>query len=342
MIEEVLTFQNLYDSATRCSKNVKWKKSTAHYLLNQLKETLKLYTDLRDGNYRERRHKQFKVYEPKERDVLSISFRDRVYQRTLNDLGLDPIMTKSFIYDNCACQKGKGTDFARGRLKEHLHRFYREHKTNEGFLIHIDIKKYYPSMSHKVAEALLAEKLPEDILSHVKSMLKMYTGDTGYFAGSQLIQILGISMLDKLDHYIKEQLHVKHYVRYMDDLILIVKENPETYLKAIEVKLNEIEFKLNKEKTKIVPLHRGDTFLGFNFSLGRTGRVYQCITKANLKRRRNKLKKTRKYQNDKQFITSYETWRSYAIKSTSKKGIYKVDQLYKELLEGGQNHESKS
>lgn len=332
MIEDILTYDNLYISALKCSKSVKWKNSTAHYLLNLPKETYKLYTSLKDGTYKERPHKEFKVFEPKERDVLSISFRDRIYQRTLNDLVIYPLMTSSFIYDNCACQKGKGTDFARDRVKHHLRRFYVENGSNDGYMIHIDIKKYYPTMSHRVAEALFEERLPEELFLRVKDMLRMYKGDKGYFAGSQLIQILGISMLDKLDHYIKERMHVKHYVRYMDDLILIVKDNPQQYLDEVERQLELIEFKVNKEKTKIVKLYKGDTFLGFTFSLSSTGKVYQCISRANVKRRKRKMLKTYFRQTMSEFENSYNTWRSYADKSTSRKIIYKADELFYNLI----------
>ena len=55
----------------------------------------------------------------------------------------------SFIYDNYACQKGKGTDFARNRLKELLRRYYRKHG-NTGYVYQFDIKGYYPNMSHEV------------------------------------------------------------------------------------------------------------------------------------------------------------------------------------------------
>lgn len=319
-ITSVLSFENLYISALKCSKGVKWKRQVAHYMLNQLEETYKLYIGLLKGTYKERRHKVFKVYEPKEREVLSISFRDRVYQRTLNDLVLYPIITKSFIYDNCACQKGKGTDFARNRLKIHLRRFYQHYGDNKGYIIHVDIKKYYPNMSHRVAENLFKEKLPPQIFERVKVILQTYKGDKGYYAGSQLIQILGISILDKLDHYIKEKLKVKHYVRYMDDLILIVRENPYYYINVIERELNKLEFELNVEKTKVRRLHQGDVFLGFKFQLSNSGKVYQCLTTTNIKRAKRKLKHWNKDQ--------FEIWWSYANKSTSKKRIMEVKKLY--------------
>ena len=327
-----ITFDNLYISGGKCSKNVKWKKSTAHYLLNQLEETYKLFIDLKNGTYKERPHKEFKVYEPKERDVLSIAFRDRVYQRTLNDLVIYPKMTKSFIYDNGANQLNKGTDFARDRLKEHLHRYFRENHTNKGFIIHLDIKKYYPTMSHQVAEDLLKKKLPKNVFLLVKDMLKMYKGDVGYCAGSQLIQILGISVLDNLDHYIKEQLKVKHYVRYMDDLVLIVKDNPQYYMDCVSKKLEKLHFKLNETKSKYTTIYKGVDFLGFNFSMNETGKVYKCILKSNLKRRRTKLRKQGEKQTIDELKSSYTTWRNYAITSTSKKGIYACDKIYNDLI----------
>lgn len=43
-----------------------------------------------------------------------------------------------------------------------------------------------------------------------------YAGDSGYNPGSQMVQIVGISLLDPVDHYVKEKLHVKRYIRYWD------------------------------------------------------------------------------------------------------------------------------
>lgn len=317
---DITSFDILYRSALKCASNVKWKRQTAHYILNHLEETYKLSTSLINETYKEHKHKIFKVYEPKERDVMSISFRDRVYQRALNDNIIYPIMTKSFIYDNCACQKGKGTDFARERLKTHLRRYYNHYHDNKGYIVHIDIKKYYPNMSHKVAEDFFKEKLPPKIYKQVYEILKSNKGDKGYYAGSQLIQILGISILDKLDHYIKEKLKVKHYIRYMDDLMLAVRENPQFYIDEIERQLNLLEFELNKEKTKIRKLHQGDVFLGFKFSLSRSGKVYQCLTTKNIKR----AKRKNKCRNQEQF----NTWLSYSTKSTSQKRIMEVIRDY--------------
>ena len=104
----------------KCKRGVIWKDSVANFVLNGIPEVAKLSNELENGTYRERSHKYFTILYPKEREIMSIAFRDRVYQRSLNDVAIYPTMSKSFIYDNAACQKGKGSDFARKRMKCHM------------------------------------------------------------------------------------------------------------------------------------------------------------------------------------------------------------------------------
>lgn len=175
-----IDFEHLYDSAMKCKKSVMWKDSAAHFMLNIADEVDKLSTKLNSGMYEPRKTVKFKILSPKEREIISVSFVDRVYQRSLNDNILYPTMTKSFIYDNCACQKGKGTDFARNRLKMHLYRFYRKYGT-KGYVLQIDIKKYYPSMSHKLVEEMFKKKLDADTYNAIEQILHhQYEGDVGY------------------------------------------------------------------------------------------------------------------------------------------------------------------
>jgi hypothetical protein len=141
--EQIVGFDALYNSMNKCIKGVLWKDSVAHFYLNYMEELLKLEAQLKDGTYRERPKKTFTITEPKIREIVSISFRDRVYQRSLNDNVIYPVMSRSFIPDNFACQKGKGTDAARNRLKEFLRRYYRKYGS-EGYVLQCDITGYYP------------------------------------------------------------------------------------------------------------------------------------------------------------------------------------------------------
>ena len=106
----------------------------------------------------------------------------------------------------------------------------------------------------------------------------------------------------------------------MDDLILIVRDNPNNYLEKVVSEIEKLDFEINYEKTTIKKLYQGDYFLGFKFLLSNTGKVYQCIATSNLKRERRKCLT----QNQNQF----DTWWSYATKSTSKKRIMEVKERY--------------
>ena len=105
---ELISYDALYDTYCKCRCGVSWKPSVSHFILNDIKEITKLTNQLNDGTYKPRKPKPVKITYPKPRDGLSISFRDRVYQRSLNDNAVYPSLTRPFVYDNAACQKGKG------------------------------------------------------------------------------------------------------------------------------------------------------------------------------------------------------------------------------------------
>lgn len=202
-------------------------------------------------------------------------------------------MTRSFIYDNCACQKGKGTDFARGRLKCHLQRCYRKNGL-DAWVLQCDIKHYYDNMRHDTTNALFREKLPAEYADRVCKILnEQYLGDTGYNPGSQVVQIAGISVLDKLDHKIKERMHIKYYIRYMDDFILIHHDR-NCLIKCIheiQEELAKIGLELHPKKTKLYRVGKGIPFLGFKFRLTETGKVVMSILGDNVKNEKRKLRK---------------------------------------------------
>ena len=240
--EEIINFNNLYTSMHKCKSGVLWKGSVASYYLNGIENTIRLQDQLINGTYQARRPITFTITSPKRREILSVAFRDRVYQRALNDNWIYPHVTKGFIYDNAACQKGKGTDFALKRMKEFLRKAYRKHG-QDFYIAKCDIKGYYPNMPHDRVNNIFKARLPEEVFERsLKIMQQQYTGDIGYNPGSQMIQIAGIAALDEIDHYIKEVLRIKWYMRYMDDFILIHQDKAylEECMQKVKQKLKSI------------------------------------------------------------------------------------------------------
>lgn len=337
-LEQVIGFDALYQSMLRCKKGVMWKDSVAGYVLNGIERTMNLEKQLHDGTYRAKPTVNFKILSPKPREIASITFRDRVFQRSLNDNAVYPIMSKSFIYDNYACQKGKGTDAARNRLKEFLRRYYRKHG-NVGYVAQFDIHGYYPNMNHAMTERLFREKLSPEVMRMVETILRgQYQGEVGYNPGSQLIQIAGIAVLDELDHFIKEQLHGKLYIRYMDDFLIISDDKAylECCVEAVGKKLKERHFTLNPKKTRIYELKEGIEFLGFHFYLTETGKVLMILRPKNVKRERKKLRrlvaKSKKGGIPRDKVDeSYAAWRNHASKGNSYQLLNRMDAYYQGL-----------
>lgn len=338
--EHVIGFDALYDSMFKTKKGVLWKDSVAAYYHRGIERTSRLAQQLHDGAYKGSPPKHFTITSPKPREIASIAYRDRVYQRSLNDNVVYPVMTNGFIYDNWACQTGKGTDPARERLKEFLRKYYRKHGST-GYVAQFDIKGYYPNMRHDVAEANFRRHLPEWAYKRVETILReQYSGDIGYNPGSQLVQIAGISILNDLDHYIKERLRVKYYIRYMDDLILIhpCKDELERHKANIEKEFEKLGFNINRSKTRIYPLDDGIMFLGFTYHLTNTGKVYMIADASKIKTGRKKYRrlvsKAKRGLVPKENVdTSFHTWMDHLRHGNSKQLIDRLTEYYNGLWE---------
>ena len=336
--EEVISFEALYGSMLKCKKGVLWKASTASFYLNGIERALQLERDLKAGTYKAREPRKFKILHPKERDIISIAFRDRVYQRSLNDNAIYPELTKSFIYDNMACQKGKGTDRARGRLECFMQKSYRKNGLS-AYVLQCDIKGYYPNMRHDVAKAVFSAALDPEIFEMASRVLDgQYSGEVGFNPGSQMVQICGISVLNKLDHYIKERLRIKFYIRYMDDLILIHEDRAylERCKEEIRAHLAAMGMAFNEKKTRVYPIAEGIPFLGFKFRLSETGKVYKQIEPKNVKAERKRLARmaalVKKGERTREKADAcYAGWRAHAEKGNSYKLLKRMDNYYESL-----------
>lgn len=336
--ESVIGFEALYESMNKCRRGVLWKDSTASFYLNGIERCMQLSRQLSDGTYEPRPTVKFTITSPKPREIASITFRDRVYQRSLNDNAVYPVMSNSFIYDNFACQKGKGTDAARNRLKEFLHKYFRKYG-NHGYVSQFDIHGYYPTMNHAMTEETFRKRLTPEIYEMVVKILRgQYEGDSGYNPGSQLVQIAGISALDGFDHFCKEQLRARFYIRYMDDFLMI--SNDKAYLEESQTKaigyLHSLRFEMNEKKTRIYPLKDGIDFLGFQFRLTETGKVLMFVRSKNVKKVRLKLRRlvarSKKGLIPKEKVDeSYAAWRNHASKGNSHRLLQRMDCFYKNL-----------
>ena len=140
-LEKSASLDNLFEATRLRSKGVAWKDSVLGFRTNIIPNIIRLRNELISGSYRILPYLWFLIYEPKRREIEATAFRDGVVQKSLCKNYLYQEIVRHFIYDNSANQIGKGTDFARNRLKCQLHRFERKHGL-EGWVVQFDIHNF--------------------------------------------------------------------------------------------------------------------------------------------------------------------------------------------------------
>lgn len=328
--DKIISFSSLYKAATICARNVRWKDSVSSYYNHSLIHTYKLRQSLLKGEYKISPYSKFFVYEPKKREITSTKFKDRVFQRSLCDNYLYQELTKGFIKTNCACQIGKGTDYARDILKNML----KECNNTNWWCLKCDLKDFFGSTSHVLAKSAIINRVGDEYVRNcVYDIIDSFDGDKGIGLGSQVSQIIQLAVLDDMDKLITKDLNIVFYVRYMDDFILFHKSR--NYLQYARKKINEYLVKnglrLSPKKTQLFRLYKPIHFLGFSFQLHGNGKITKKLLKHNTKDERRRLKKMYKTINEEHFKECYQSWRAFASKSNSRGRIMKMDRFYKSL-----------
>lgn len=320
---DATSFERLYKGLKKSCRNVRWKDSVTGYEANGLINTLQLRDKLTSGTYTISKYQIFMIKEPKVRRIVASRLVDRQAQRALCDAGLYEDITEHFIRDNVACQVGRGTDDALNRLKVHLRKYYAHYGT-DGWVLRCDIHHFFPETKHDVAKAAIHKYVSDpDAAERVCEVIDSFGGDKGIGLGSQVSQLVELLVLNDMDHFIKERLHIKHYIRYMDDFILIHpdKEYLRWCKQQLTAYLETIGLQLNK-KTMLHPLKQGILFLQWRFVLTDTGKVLMLIAPKKSSKQRRKMKKLIKKERAGEVppgttYASYQSWMANAERGNS-------------------------
>lgn len=328
-----LTFEMLMEAAIQCARGVKWKDSIASWVhpRNIALNCYRLWSELDSGTYRLGGYAVFEVTEPKRRTIRSPRFRDRVVQRAMCNNGLYEDLTRSNIYDNAACQNRKGTSFAMKRLTCHLQRFWRKH-SDDGWCLRLDIHKFFDSIPHRQLKEMVEGMVrDEEYRTRVFEIIDSFA-DPGIGLGSQISQLLAIAYLSRLDHFIKEDLGIEHYVRYSDDIVIVheSKEYLQYAWRRIEEKLKKLAVELNPKST-LHPLRHGIWFLKFRFLLTDSGKVVRLIDQKNVHRMKRRLKKictkvAAGERSRQDAVNSFTSWKAHANQGNSTNTIRRIKQ----------------
>ena len=283
---QIIELGNLYTAADKTRKRKSRKLYVEDFELHRERLIRKLHNELRSESYSPSGYRQFYIHDPKKRLISAAPYRDRIVHHALCNV-ISPLIEKRFIYDSYSCRVGKGTGAARERCRQYTNRFR--------YVLKCDVKKFFQSIDHEI----LFHKLTQVIRCKPTLELCRKIIDSscdkeespGYFPGDDLFaphgrkkgipignltsQLWANFYLDRLDHFIKEELRAPGYVRYTDDFLLWPGD--KQFLRDCKAAVSEFlaseRLQLQERKTRILPTRVGVPCLGFRFFPGLRPRI---------------------------------------------------------------------
>lgn len=265
--DEKLTYENLMKAHIESRKNKSIKKDIILFNLKQEEYIKYLYNELKNLTYSHGGYQVFYIREPKLRKIQKSKYIDRIVHRWVVDSFLYEAFIPQFITTSYACIKDKGMHKACldvQKAMKHCKIIWDEY-----YILKMDVAKYFQSIDKGILFEIIKRKIKDKkILWLVNKIIYSSDGPKGIAIGNYTSQIFANIYLNEIDQYIKHNLKVKYYYRYMDDSIIMVKtkEEAKIILEKIIIFLKEnLQLELNK-KTQIFKNKQGVNFCGYKIN----------------------------------------------------------------------------
>lgn len=254
-----LRFDLFLEAEKRASKNKKNRREVILFERNLEENILSIMDRIEKNSYSFGPYTSFVILEPKKRVIRKLPFVDRIVHQWYVEEFLKPYFVPSFIFDSYACLEGKGVLKAVRRVQYFLR------KNRDNYVLKMDIHKYFDSVDQDVLFSIMKRKIKDDKLLSFTRKLIYENNDCGLPIGNYTSQFFGNIYLNELDYYIKKELKIKYYVRYLDDFILFAssKDEAKRLFHLIELFLKEkLHLSLNPKSNYGIS-KRGILFLGY-------------------------------------------------------------------------------
>lgn len=193
---------------------------------------------------------------------------------------LNPFYERHFIKDSYACRPNKGSHKATDRVQQIL-------RTSQTplFVCKLDVSKFYASINHTRLKALLEKRIKDTPLLRLLTTIidstdsghehdHLFPADSPYHTngrhgipiGNLTSQLFANIYLDHADHYAKQTLKIRRYVRYMDDILFFHEDKRqlrEWQQAMTEFLTTELHLTINPHKVRVYPARTGVDFVGY-------------------------------------------------------------------------------
>lgn len=262
LYQEICKIENIISAFNEVCRNTNNKKKVQNYKQYKSIYISRIYNVLNNKTYKVGKYNVFTIYEPKERRIVSLNLQDKVINHLVARYILYPVVMPCLIEQNVASRKNKGT--RKGLESAKMYDTKCKIKYKNYYILKFDISKFFASIDQEILKEKIKKKIKDkDALDIVFKIID--SEEQGLGIGSMTSQCLAIFYLNDLDHFIKEKLKIKYYIRYQDDGLIFheSKEYIKFCFKEIKEFLDKEHLKLNN-KSRIYRNTNNFIFLGRN------------------------------------------------------------------------------
>lgn len=275
VFDQIASFPALLAATRRAAQGKRERPDAAAFLFRLESHLLRLSDSLYSGQWRPGGYRKVVVHEPKTRHISIAPFADRVVHHALHGV-LGPLAQRSFIADSFASLPGRGQHRAIAR--------YEQFRDTHTWVLRCDIHRFFPSIDHAVGKAdtrrFVACPRTLAVLDAVIDGSNPQEPVNGYYPGDDLFtpfdrrrglplgnltsQWLGNLVMNPLDHWVKEVLRLRGYLRYLDDFALFCHsaEQAADLQRQVQRFLDARRLRLHPVKTVVLRTDVPATFLG--------------------------------------------------------------------------------
>ena len=325
-----LTFERMIEAHYRAVKGKRNKKEIINYEIDLETNITNLINNIKKNTYKQGKYREFIVYEPKQRLIKSLPYQDRIVHQWYVEEFIKDFYYKRFIKDTYACIKDRGTHKAVDNVQKYMRKMKRVNKNY--YVLKCDIKKYFYNIDKEILINILGKSIKDIKLLNFTKLILEDGNKKGIPIGNYTSQWFANIYLNELDHYVKDFLRIKYYVRYMDDFIILLdsKNECKDVINKIKIflKLN-LHLELNK-KSRYYPNKLGIDFCGYK--IFETHRLLRKRSKKKIKKKIkvwNYLKMEERLDSHKMLLC-WNSWIGHANHSNSYNFINKI---HKNIIE---------
>lgn len=272
----VVSFDNLLLAARRAQRGKRYRPDVLRFNSRREDHLHRLGRDLATGTWAPSPHRHFQVHDPKTRWISAAPYPDRVVHHALCNV-IEPEIDRHLIFDTWANRRGKGSHRAVLRYQRFAGRYR--------FALKVDVRKYFPAIDHEILKVRFRRlfkdpellRLMDRIVDHGVSpepFRAYFPGDDlftpwrrrqGLPIGNLTSQVWANLYLDGFDHWVKEILRARAYLRFVDDFVLLHddKSTLRHWMDRIGEKLGELRLLPHPRKSVVRRTSEGLPFLGY-------------------------------------------------------------------------------